>query len=206
MTRVKICGITSAADAAEAVAAGADALGFVFVPGTPRHLTPEAAEGIVAGLPPFVTPVGVFLDRPAAEVAAIAARCRLQAVQLHGQEPADYCRAMPLPVIKALRVRDASSLEPLGWYPAQGFVLDAYVEGQPGGTGRLFPWELAVGLGSRVPIILSGGLTPENVAGAVRRVRPYAVDVSSGVERSPGRKDPQKMKEFIAHVREADRA
>jgi len=206
MTRVKVCGITSAADAAAAVAAGADALGFVFVPGTPRHLAPEVAEGIVASLPPFVAAVGVFLDRPVAEVVAIAARCRLQAVQLHGEEPADYCRAMPLPVIKALRVRDASSLEPLGWYPAQAFVLDACVEGRAGGTGVAFSWELAVGVGARAPIILSGGLTPENVAGAIRRVRPYAVDVSSGVERSPGRKDPQKLKEFIAHVREADRA
>ncbi|MFA5028344.1 MAG: phosphoribosylanthranilate isomerase, partial [Candidatus Methylomirabilota bacterium] len=119
---------------------------------------------------------------------------------------AELARRIPVPVLKAVRVRDAASLEGVEGYPARAFLLDAYVEGKPGGTGAAFPWELAVGLASRAPILLAGGLTPENVAEAVRRVRPYGVDVSSGVERAPGRKDPRKLEEFIAHVRSADRA
>ena len=205
MTRVKICGITSGEDAAAAAAAGADALGFIFVPGTPRHLSPDAAAAIIALLPPFVTPVGVFLDQPAEEILAVVSRCGLQAVQLHGDEPAALARRIPVPVLKAVRVRDAASLEAVEGYPARAFLLDAYVEGQPGGTGVAFPWELAVGLARRVPILLAGGLSPGNVAEAVRRVRPYGVDVGSGVERAPGRKDPRKIEEFIAHVRSADR-
>jgi phosphoribosylanthranilate isomerase len=205
MTRVKICGITSAGDAEAAVRAGADALGFVFVPGTPRQVAADAAAAIVAGLPPFVTPVGVFLDQSAEEIAAAVSRCGLRAVQLHGSEPPKLCGAIPVPVIKALRIRNRDDLAPITWYPARAFLLDAYVAGTPGGTGSTFPWELAVGLVSRAPILLAGGLTPENVAEAVRRVRPYGVDVSSGVECAPGRKDHRRMEEFIAHVRSADR-
>ncbi|MBI4537834.1 MAG: phosphoribosylanthranilate isomerase [candidate division NC10 bacterium] len=206
MTRVKICGITSAGDAEAAVRSGADALGFVFVPGTPRHVSAEAAAEIVAALPPFVTPVGVFLDQPREEILACISRCGLQAVQLHGRESPELSRAMPLPVIKGLRIRDRESLSPLLCYPARAFLLDSHVEGAPGGTGTAFPWELAIGLASRAPIILAGGLTPGNVAEAVRRVRPYGVDVSSGVERAPGRKDHRKLEEFIANVHSADRA
>ncbi len=204
MTRVKICGITSGEDAAAAVEAGADALGFVFVPGTPRCLHPELAERIVGALPPFVTPVGVFVDQPLEEVLGIAARCGLQAVQLHGDEPAEYSRRIPLRVIKAIRVRDAESLRILPTYPAHAFLLDAFVEGQAGGTGTSISWDLVVRAKGHAPIVLSGGLRPETVGPAVLRVRPYGVDVSSGVEVSPGRKDHQRVREFIAAVRQAD--
>ncbi len=204
MTRGKVCGITSASDAALAVEAGAHALGFVFVPGTPRHIRAEAAERIVAGLPPFVTSVGVFVDQALDEVLGIAARCRLQAVQLHGAEPVGFSRRIPLPVIKAIRVRDRESLQPIATYPAQAFLLDSYVEGKAGGTGTAGPWGLAAEVVDHARIILSGGLRPDNVEAAVRRVRPYAVDVSSGVEARPGEKDPQKVREFVAAVRRAD--
>ena len=206
MTRVKICGITSVEDAAAAVEAGADALGFVFVPRTPRLVHPEVAARIVEGLPPFVTTVGVFVDQPLDEVLGIAGRCRLQAVQLHGEESEDYSRRIPLRVIKAIRVRDGRDLCPIQTYPADAFLLDAFVEGQTGGTGTSIPWDLARQAKGKAPIILSGGLKPETVAQAVRTVRPYGVDVSSGVETSPGRKDHQKVREFIAAVREADRS
>jgi phosphoribosylanthranilate isomerase len=204
VTRVKVCGITCREDAVAAVEAGADALGFVFVPGTPRCVRPEVAEGIVGVLPPFITPVGVFMNQPLEEVVRIAARCGLQAIQLHGDEPEAYSRRIPLRVIKAVRVRDAESLRILPTYPAHAFLLDAFVEGQPGGTGTPIAWELAVQAKGHAPIILSGGLRPETVGPAVRRVRPYGVDVSSGVEVSPGRKDHQKVREFIAAVRQAD--
>jgi phosphoribosylanthranilate isomerase len=204
MTRVKICGISSAEDALAAVEAGADALGFVFVPGTPRLVHPETAERIVAGLPPFVTAVGVFVDQPLEEVLRIAARCNLQAVQLHGDEPEAFSRGIPLKVIKAIRVREAPDLRPIATYPAHAFLLDAFVEGQAGGTGTPISWDLAVQAKGHAPIILSGGLRPETVGLAVRRVRPYGVDVSSGVEVRPGRKDHQKVREFIAAVRQAD--
>jgi phosphoribosylanthranilate isomerase len=204
MTRVKICGITSIEDATAAVEAGADALGFIFVGGTPRHVTPEEAAHIVRCVPPFVATVGVFVDQPLEEVRRVAASLRLDAVQLHGQESEAYSRAMPVPVIRALRVRDEASLQPLTTYPAQAFLLDAYVEGLPGGTGTAFPWELALCAKGRTPLILSGGLRPDTVTDAVRLVRPYGVDVSSGVEISPGRKDHQKVREFVVNVRKAD--
>lgn len=205
MTRVKICGITSVEDAAAAVEAGADALGFVFVPGTPRLVRPEVAARIVRELPPFLTTVGVFVDQPLDEVLHIAGQCALQAVQLHGEEPEEYSRRIPVRVIKAIRVREAGDLHPVATYPAHAFLLDAFVEGRPGGTGTSIPWDLARQAKGRAPIILSGGLEPETVARAVQAVRPYAVDVSSGVETSPGRKDRKKVREFIAAVREADR-
>ena len=204
MTRVKICGITSTQDAAAAMAAGADALGFVFVLDTPRYIRAEAAERIVAGPPPFLTTVGVFVNQALDEVLEIAARCRLQAVQLHGEEPEEIARRIPVRVIKAIRVRNRESLRPVTTYPADAFLLDAYVEGKPGGTGSAFPWDLVAGITERAPIILSGGLRPDNVEAAIRRVRPYAVDVSSGVEVRPGEKDPQKVREFVAAVRRAD--
>ena len=204
MTRVKICGITTLEDAQAAVEAGADAIGFIFAAGSPRTVTPERASQIGAGLPPFVWTVGVFVDQPANDLLRIAAEVPLQAVQLHGSETAEYSRQLPLLIVKAIRVRNAESLSPIGVYPARAFLLDAYVEGQPGGTGMCVPWELVAQVTEKAPIILSGGLRPDNVADAIRRVHPFGVDVSSGVERAPGRKDHRKMKEFIAHVRETD--
>lgn len=204
MTRVKVCGITCAEDAAAAVAAGADALGFVFAAASPRRIAPAAAGRIIATLPPFVAAVGVFVDQPAEEIEAIASACGLHAVQLHGAEPAALARALSRPVIRAIRVRDERSLAPLASYPARAFLLDAYVPGQPGGTGRAIPWRLVEGVRAPVPMILAGGLTPASVGEVVRRVRPYAVDASSGLERAPGRKDHRKLEEFIANVRSAD--
>lgn len=204
MTRVKICGIASVEDAAAAVDAGADALGLIFVPGTPRSVAPDAAAAIVARLPPLVAVVGVFVDRPLEEVLRIVAALRLHAVQLHGDESEAYSRRLPVPVIRAIRVRDAASLGPLRTYPAGAFLLDAHVEGQYGGTGRTVSLDLAVRAKGCRPLLLSGGLRPETVAEAVRRVRPYGVDVSSGVEASPGRKDHRKVREFIANVRRTD--
>ena len=206
MTRVKICGITSAEDAAAAVDAGADALGLVFVPGTPRHVAPDLAAGILEAVPPLVATVGVFVDHPLEEVLRIVSVLGLHAVQLHGQEPAAYSRRIPVPVIRAVRVRDAASLRSLETYPAHAFLLDAYVEGLPGGTGTPISLDLARQAKGRKPVILSGGLRPETVSQAVRLVRPYGVDVSSGVEASPGRKDHAKVREFIVNVRQADLA
>lgn len=206
MTRVKICGITTVEDAVDAVGAGADALGFVFVPGTPRAVPPEAVARIVATLPPFIATVGVFVNRPLQEILEIAAACRLQAIQLHGEEPAEVARSIPMKVIKAVRVKDAESLRLLETYPAHAFLLDTFVEGKLGGTGKVLPWEVAAHARGPARIILSGGLRPDNVDQAIRLVRPYAVDVSSGVEMHPGRKDRQKVREFIAAVRRVDQS
>jgi phosphoribosylanthranilate isomerase len=204
VTRVKICGITSADDAAAAVEAGADALGFVFVPGTPRLVHLDVAERIVRDLPPFVTTVGVFVDQSLEDLLRIADRCHLRAVQLHGSEPDAYCRCIPLTVIKAIRVRDVQDLGSIATYPAHAFLLDAFVEGQAGGTGTPISWDVTRQAKGKAPIILSGGLRPDTVGLAIRLVRPYGVDVSSGVERSPGRKDHKKVREFLAAVHEAD--
>ena len=204
MTRIKICGITSTEDAIAAAEAGADALGFIFVPGTPRFVHPDLVHGIVRDLPPFVTPVGVFVDHPLEEVRRIAVHCQLGAIQLHGNEPEAFSRRVPGTIIKAIRVRDAKDLALIATYPAHAFLLDAFVEGQAGGTGTPISWEVARQAKGKTPIILSGGLQPETVGRAVHMVRPYGVDVSSGVERSPGHKDHKKMREFIAAVREAD--
>ena len=204
MTRIKICGITGLEDASLAVEAGADALGFNFVPGTPRCVAPEIAGAIIAGLAPFVASVGVFLDQPLEDVLRVAAVAGVGAVQLHGTEGADFARRIPLKVIKAIAVADRKSLAVMAGYPAHAFLLDAHRAGSAGGTGRTFPWDLAMEAGRHGRILLAGGLTPENVGEAVRRVRPYAVDVASGVERRPGVKDPQKVRDFVAAVRRAD--
>jgi phosphoribosylanthranilate isomerase len=204
VTRIKICGITCAEDAEAAVRAGADALGFVFAPRSPRRVTPETAAAIAAALPPFIVTVGVFADQDLAEIVDVVRRAPLHWVQLHGAEGPEFSRALPLPVIRAVRVKDAASLAGLEGYPARALLLDAFVEGVAGGTGRTFPWEVLEAARPSRPIILAGGLTPANVRQAVRRVRPYAVDASSGLERRPGRKDHQLVEEFIANVRAAD--
>ncbi|MDE2179894.1 MAG: phosphoribosylanthranilate isomerase [candidate division NC10 bacterium] len=205
MIRVKMCGITSDDDAWVAVEAGADALGFIFVEGTPRYIEPEAAAAIVVRMPPFVTTVGVFIDQAADEIERIMRTSGLSLAQLHGNESPAECRRLPVPFVKAIRVRDEHDLEVLRIYPqARAFLLDTYVADRPGGTGRTFPWEIAAKAAQQTRVILSGGLTPDNVALAVAHVRPYAVDVCSGVEASPGRKDYQKVREFIEQARKAD--
>lgn len=202
-TRVKICGITNTDDAFMAAEAGADALGYVFAPGSPRQVAPATVAGIIKELPPFVTNVGVFVNESVERVSEIAMRAGVDMVQLHGDEDADYCSMMEFPVIKAVRVGSAGDLEGLGAYDVAAFLLDTYKEGVSGGTGETFDWDIADsnearGLGR---LILSGGLTPDNVIEAVRKVTPYCLDASSGVESEPGRKDHQKVREFIEKVR-----
>ncbi len=202
--RVKICGITRGEDAAAAVAAGADALGFMFFEGSPRCVSHEQAAAIISALPPFVARVGVFVNPAEAEVRSAIAEGGIDTLQFHGDEAPEFCRRFGLPVIKAFRVQDESSLQPLTQFTTETWLLDSFVPGQHGGTGAVFNWDLAaqaVRRGGRV--ILAGGLTPENAADAVRRVRPYALDVSSGVESSPGKKDAAKLRAFITAAKQA---
>ena len=197
MTKVKICGITGLDDALMAAEAGADALGFVFFEKSPRYVDQEQAARIISGIPPFVQVVGLFVNAPLDFVNSTADRCGLDIVQLHGEESPAYCRSVRRRVMKAFRVQGMESLVAMADYRVAGFLLDAYSPNSYGGTGECFDWECAVAAKGRGPIILAGGLNPENVASAVARVTPYAVDVSSGVESSPGRKDPEKVRRFI---------
>jgi phosphoribosylanthranilate isomerase len=201
-TRIKICGITTVDDALCAVDAGADALGFVFHEKSPRYVKPLKVQRIVSALPPFVTTVGLFVNQPGEKIRQIMRLTGLQVVQLHGDEPPEACRLEPYQVIKALRVKDESSLTGAEDYPASALLLDTWSGKQYGGSGRCFDWQLARDLRTRVPLILAGGLTPENVAEAIRQVGPYGVDVSSGVEDSPGRKNRAKIFQFVNAVRE----
>jgi phosphoribosylanthranilate isomerase len=204
MIHVKICGITSREDAHAAVDSGADALGFVFYPPSPRYVTPEQAEQIIKTLPPFVTTVGLFVDVTLDMVSETVARCGLDRVQLHGRETPEFCRQIARPVIKAIRIKNAESLTHVADYMVSAYLLDAYVEGAlPGGTGASFSWELAARAKPYGPIILAGGLTTENVEIAIDQVRPYGVDVSTGVERAPGVKDHRKVRQFIARAKAA---
>jgi phosphoribosylanthranilate isomerase len=197
MTKVKICGITSLDDALMAVEAGADALGFVFFAKSPRYVTPDQAAEIIAGIPPFVQVVGLFVNESLEVVNATADRCGLDVVQLHGEESPEYCSQVCRRVMKAFRVQNVQSLAPMANYRVAAFLLDAYSANSYGGTGERFDWDLAVIAKQHGPLVLAGGLTPDNVAAAVAQVRPYAVDVSSGVESSPGKKDPEKVRRFI---------
>jgi len=197
--KIKICGITNEADALAAVHAGADALGFIFYRGSPRYVEPERVAGIVGGLPPFVVPVGVFVNASVDEVDEVCEKTGIQVAQLHGDESPDYCRRVARPVVKALRVRDESWKSDAAAYAVGAVLLDTYAEDRYGGTGTVFDWRLVEGSPHRV--ILSGGLNPMNVAEAVRSVRPYGVDTGSGVEREPGRKDHGKIRAFVEAVR-----
>jgi len=202
---VKICGITNLEDALAAVGFGADALGFVFHETSPRSVSIENAARISQKLPPHIVKVGVFVDAPEETVLRAIAACGLNVLQFHGGESPEYCCQFGLMSVKAFRMRDAASLEELPRYPTDAWLLDSYVEDKPGGTGKKFNWELAreaQRLGR--PIFLAGGLTHENVADAVRLVKPYAVDVSSGVEASPGKKDLKKLKAFIEAAKHFD--
>jgi phosphoribosylanthranilate isomerase len=203
MVRVKICGITNREDALCAVEHGADALGFIFYPGSRRYIPPDWAERIVGDLPPFVTPVGVFVNETRDRIRATAEAVGIRAIQLHGDEPPEVCRDLPAPVIRALRVGEGFEVAHLGAYPVGTFLLDTAREGIYGGTGETFDWEIAREAASFGYIILSGGLNPDNVTEAVRVARPYGVDCSSGVETEPGRKDHQKLIAFLGRAREA---
>lgn len=198
MTRVKICGITNPEDALVAIQFGAHALGFVFAE-SPRRITPGEAKAIIAQIPPLVTTVGVFVDEAPEKVWEIALECRLNALQFHGFESPEYCREFDRTVIKAFRVKDRSVEREMARFNVDGYLLDSW---QGGGTGRGFDWDVIGVMKAR--IILAGGLTPENVSEAIQKIHPYAVDVSSGVERSPGKKDHQKMEAFIRHVRQCE--
>ncbi|GFO69199.1 N-(5'-phosphoribosyl)anthranilate isomerase [Geomonas limicola] len=184
-----------------AVQSGADALGLVFFEKSPRCVTSEQAATIVSGLPPFVQVVGLFVNAPLEYVNATAERCRLDLIQLHGEESPSYCDAVTRRVMKAFRVRGAESLAALSDYRVAGYLLDAYSPNSYGGTGERFDWDLASAAKGHGPIILAGGLTPDNVALAVSSVSPYAVDVSSGVEAAPGRKDPEKVRAFVRNAK-----
>ena len=199
--RVKICGITNNEDAQAAVEYGADALGFVFAK-SPRQITKEQARDIIKNLPPFVSPVGVFVDEKADKIKEVCDFGGIHTVQLHGNEQPSYLKELEgYTLIKAFRVKEEDDLKPLANYRPHAFLLDSYVKGSPGGTGVPFKWEIARQAHKYGAIILSGGLTPENVREAIRVVKPYAVDVSSGVESSPGKKDTLLVKRFIANAK-----
>jgi len=205
MLRVKICGITNPRDAVAAAEAGADAIGLVFAE-SPRRVTVGQARAILAALPPYVTPVALFVDEPAEVVRDTCGQLGIRTVQLHGDEPPDMARALDgLCVVKAFRIRTQADLAPLESYPAAAWLLDSKVEGRRGGTGVTFDWNLAAEAAKRGRVILAGGLTPDNVAEAVRIAKPYGVDASSGVESEPGRKDKARLEAFVAAARGATR-
>ena len=200
--RVKICGITRVEDALAAAAAGADAIGLVFYARSPRAVDVEQARAIIAALPPFVTTVGLFVDMERTELERLLASVPLDLLQFHGDESPEQCEGFNRPYIKALRVKAGDDIAAcVDRYPgASGILLDTYVEGVPGGTGAAFDWSLVPQTLSK-PVILAGGLDSDNVASAVARVRPYAVDVSGGVEASKGIKDAEKIGAFIRAAR-----
>lgn len=206
MVKVKICGITNAKDAALAIDYGADALGFIFYPPSRRYVSPEKAKKITAGLPPFIIKIGVFVDEQPENIRTIVNDCKLDGIQLHGSESPDFCRLFhgPTRVIKSFRLKNKDSVNEISEYQADAFLLDSFHPTLKGGTGTTFDWELAIAAKKfTAPVILSGGLTPENVSEAIRVVAPYAVDVAGGVEASAGKKDPGKMKIFIEQVRQS---
>lgn len=202
MVKIKICGITNADDAQAALDYGADALGFVFFPRSPRFIPVNKAVTIIRRLPSFISTVGIFVNEPVEKIEEIASVTGLDVIQLHGEEPPEMC-CLTRRVIKAIRVKSLDSLDPLEQYRrhVSAFLLDTYAPEQLGGTGQIFNWDIAIEAKQFGRIILAGGLTAENVADAVRRVKPYAVDVSSGVEVRKGKKDHAKMKRFIERVK-----
>ena len=197
MTRVKFCGLTHEEDIAQAVKLGVDALGFVFYAPSSRSVVPDHAAMLTSSVPAFVTRVGLFVNEQPAVIQNIFERTRLNLIQYHGDETPEFCDAVGLPFIKAFRVRPGIDIQTeMERYPnASGFLLDAYVKGQPGGTGERFDWGMIPQ--SNAPIILAGGLSPDNAKDAIEQVAPWALDVSGGIETKPGRKDPDKMARFM---------
>lgn len=206
-TRIKICGITNLADALTAVSLGADALGFVFSK-SPRQISSEEADVIINKLPPFVTTVGVFVNEPSDRVFEVLDSCPLDVLQLHGEETPTYClelKEFNKRVVKAIRVKDLASLKQASQYDVDGIVLDTFVDGMAGGTGKSFDWSLIAKAKIEMPVILSGGLDAENVGQAIEQTHPYGVDSSSRLEKSPRKKDPDKVRAFIDAVRKAEK-
>jgi phosphoribosylanthranilate isomerase len=203
-TRVKICGITRAQDAKAAVAAGCDAIGLVFYRPSSRYVSAEKAAEIVAGIPPFVSVVGLFVDAEPSEVKAVMQQVRLDLLQFHGDESAEACQQYGVPYMKAIRVKaDTNLLQYANDFKhAKALLLDAFIEGVPGGTGHIFDWNI-IPKALTMPVVLAGGLTPENIGLAVKQVQPYAVDVSGGVEINKGIKDAAKIAAFMRGVRDA---
>ncbi len=203
MTWIKFCGTTNLEDALKAVSLGIDALGFIFAP-SPRKVEPDAAKKIILSLPETFLKVGAFVNEEAKEVQRVADYCGLTALQFHGKESSEYCRGFSLPVYKAIHVKNLESLTEMEKYQDVSILLDTYSPVQAGGTGNPFPWEIAIAAREKRNVILSGGLNPSNVREAIEKVRPLGVDVCSGIERVPGRKDPAKMIDFVEEVRKAD--
>ena len=204
-TRVKICGITRVEDALAAVACGCDAIGLVFYDKSPRNVSLAQAASIVAALPAFISAVGLFVDASADQVNATLTTVRLDLLQFHGEESADYCRQFHMPYMKAIRVRPGTNLIQCAtdYADAKALLVDTYSEGVAGGTGQIFDWSL-IPANLTIPVVLAGGLNAGNVGDAIRRVRPYAVDVSGGVEREKGIKDADKIAAFMRGVIDAD--
>lgn len=201
MTKIKICGITNLNDAFLSIDLGADAIGFIFYRYSKRYISSEDALRIISKLPPFVKTVGVFVNQSVEELKSMKREIRFDLFQLHGDEEPDYCRELGNSVIKAMRVKDRINQDDIDSFPVRALLFDTYSTEDFGGTGRSFNWELLKGIAVSKSVILSGGLTPENVAEAIDIVNPYAVDVSSGVEDYPGKKNPLKLKAFIKAVR-----
>lgn len=204
-SRVKICGITSVEDALHAARSGADAIGLLFYDPSPRAVTPEQAGAIVASLPPFVTTVGLFVDAEPDFVNGVLERVPLDLLQFHGDESPDYCDSFGRPYMKAIRMREGVDLqhEAAVYAAARALLVDAYQPGVPGGTGETFDWG-RIPASLEKPLVLAGGLNADNVEAAVRQVRPWAVDVSGGVERSKGVKDPERVAQFINNAKQVE--
>jgi phosphoribosylanthranilate isomerase len=207
MTEIKICGITRIEDALCAASLGVDAVGFIFHEPSPRNIAPERAREIISVLPRTVATVGIFVNRGAEEVLRTAAECGLDLIQLHGDESPDYCRSFqPGRLIKAVSCRTAAEVEALGTYEVRALLLDARDGDRYGGTGKRVDWELAAELARRRPLILAGGLTPENITEALSAVAPAAVDINSGIELAPGIKDREAMKRIVGLIRNHKKA
>lgn len=205
MVKIKICGITNLDDALAAVDYGADALGFNFYKKSPRFVAPEKAAEIIAQLPPFIVPVGIFVNEREDRIREITSLACIQGIQLHGDETPEFCQRFGTKVIKAFQIKNKESLKQMSHYRVSAYLLDSYKDGQRGGTGETFDWHLAVVAKTFGKIILAGGLSPDNVVEAVKLVQPYGVDVCGGIEKEKGLKDHAKMKKFIAEVRRVSR-
>ena len=203
MTKIKICGITNFKDASKSLDYGADALGFIFYKNSKRFTDPADALKIIKELPPFVTKVGVFVNSSLRQINKITRELAINAVQLHGDETPEFCSKIPYTAIKALRVNDPEDLKKVDSFTVKAILFDTHSGSEYGGTGKTFDWKILKKLKTDKNIILSGGLNPGNVEQAIKSVRPYAVDVSSGVEKSPGIKDHKKIKHFIEAVKYA---